>query len=347
MFYKRVSNEKNVSYSVLHEEDKEKRILSILTKVKGSGIIYARSRKHTKEVAAFLVRNGISADFYHAGLSNEERSSKQVNWINNGTRIIVATNAFGMGIDKPDVRLVIHVDLPDSLEAYFQEAGRAGRDEEKAYAILLVGPSDRSNLEQRIISSFPEIATIKQVYQSLANYYQIPIGSAYNESYDFSIIEFSNQYNLSVYTVFNCLKFLEKEGYIYLSENTFNPSRIKMEVQKETLYEFQVKNPKFDPFIKLLLRSYSGLFENFININEGQIAQRLKTNQEKVEQLLHYLTSVEIISYLPQTNQPQLTYLTERLAIEDVRISTEHYHDRKEVAVKKNGKRHLFCECQT
>lgn len=326
---------KNLAYAVLNEEDKQSRLLKILNSVKGTSVIYVRSRKRTKEIASFLLKNGISADYYHAGLSNDERNQKQNNWINDNTRVIVSTNAFGMGIDKPNVRSVVHLDLPDSLEAYFQEAGRAGRDEEKAYAVLLFENADRLDLEQRIISSFPKLETIKQVYQALANYYQIPIGSALNESYSFNIVDFSTQYNMQVYTVFNCLKFLEKENYIHLSESNFNPSRIKFEVTKDELYEFQVKNPKFDLFIKTILRSYAGLFENFAKIDEFELAKRLKSNTEKITQLLNYLNKLEIISYLPQTNEPKLTYLTERLAIENVKISAEHYHDRKEVAIKK------------
>lgn len=326
---------KNLAYTVLKEEDKLNRVLRILKNVKGSSVIYVRSRKKTKEIALFLVKNGISADFYHAGLSNEERTLKQNNWINNITRVIVSTNAFGMGIDKPDVRSVIHVDLPDSLEAYFQEAGRGGRDEAKAYAILLFEEADRIDLEQRIISGFPEIDVIKQIYQSLANYFQIPIGSALNESYSLNIVDFSQQYNLQVYTVYNCLKFLEKEGYLILSESNHNSSRIKFEVNKDELYEFQVKKPKFDLFIKTILRSYPGLFENFAKIDEFEIAKRMKTTKDKVVKALQYLSHLEIIGYLEQTNQPQLTYLTERLGIRDLKISAKHYHDRKEIAVKK------------
>jgi len=326
---------KNLAYTVLREENKRNRVLKILKNVPGTSVIYARSRKKTKEIALFLLKNGVSADFYHAGLSNEERTLKQSNWINSITRVIVSTNAFGMGIDKPDVRSVIHIDLPDSLEAYFQEAGRGGRDEEKAYAILLFEEADRIDLEKRIINSFPEIDVIKKVYQSLANYFQIPIGSALNESYSLNIIDFSQQYNLQVYTVYNCLKFLEKESYLILSESNHNASRIKFEVNKDDLYEFQVKKPKFDLFIKTILRSYTGLFENFAKIDEFEIAKRMKTTKDKVVKALQYLSHLEIISYLEQTNQPQLTYLTERLDIKDVKISAKHYHDRKEIAIKK------------
>ncbi|PCH98023.1 MAG: recombinase RecQ [Gammaproteobacteria bacterium] len=326
---------KNLAYAVLKEEDKLNRILKILKKVQGTSVIYVRSRKKTKEIALFLLKNGVSADFYHAGLSNDERTTKQSNWINNITRVIVSTNAFGMGIDKPNVRSVIHIDLPDSLEAYFQEAGRGGRDEKKAYAILLFEEADRIDLEKRIVNSFPEIDAIKKVYQSLANYFQIPIGAALNESYSLNIIEFCQQYNLEVYTTFNCLKFLEKEGYLIFSETNHNGSRIKFEVSKDVLYEFQVKNNKFDLFIKTILRSYAGLFENFAKIDEFEIAKRIKTTKEKVVKALQYLSHLEIISYLEQTNQPQLTYLTERLDIKDVKISAQHYHDRKEIAIKK------------
>jgi ATP-dependent DNA helicase RecQ len=326
---------KNLAYAVLKEEDKLNRLLKILNQVSGTSLIYVRSRKKTKEIAAFLVKNGVSADFYHAGLNNDERNRKQSNWVNNTTRVMVSTNAFGMGIDKSNVRLVIHVDLPDSLEAYFQEAGRAGRDEKKAFAILLFEKADRMDLEKRIVSSFPEIEVIKQVYQALANYFQIPIGSALNESYSFNIIEFSQQYNLQVYTVFICLKFLEKEGYLILSEKNHNSSRIKIEVTKDDLYEFQVKNNKFDSFIKTILRSYSGLFENFVKIDEFELAKRLNTNKEKIIKALQYLGHIKIITYLEQTNLPQLTYLTERLDIKDVKISTQHYHDRQEIAIKK------------
>ncbi len=275
---------KNLAYAVLQEEDKLGRLLKILNKVPGTSVVYVRSRKRTKEIANFLLKNGVSADYYHAGLSNEER---------------------------------------------------AGRDEKKAFAVLLVDEADRLDLTQRIIESFPEIDTIKQVYQALANFFQLPIGSGFNESYDFNIIEFSNQYNFKVNTVFNCLKFLEKEGYIYLSEATFNPSKIKFELKKSELYEFQVKTPHYDLLIKTILRSYGGVFENFVKIDETELAQRLKTDKSKIEEGLNYLNTLKVITFIPQTNQPQLTYLTERLENKNLVISAQHYHERKEIAIKK------------
>lgn len=326
---------KNLSYVVLNEEDKNNRLLKILNKVKGTSVVYVRSRKKTKEIAHFLINNGVSADFYHAGLINEERSRKQLDWINNKIRVIVSTNAFGMGIDKPDVRTVVHLDLPDSLEAYFQEAGRAGRDEKKAYAILLVEQADRMDLEQRIVSSFPPIEIIKQVYQALANYYQIPIGAAFSETYNFDIIAFSKQYNLPVTTAFNGLKFLEKEGYLLLSEATYNPSRIKIEVSKTVLYDFQVKHPKYDVFIKTLLRSYTGLFDNYTKINESEIAKRLSTDKTKIVAALEFLQSNQMIDYIKQTQTPQITFTTPRLDIKELSISAKNYQERKEVAIKK------------
>lgn len=326
---------KNIAYVVVKEEDKLNRLLKVLNKIKGTSVVYVGTRKRTKEIAQFLYRNGISADYYHAGLTNEQRNIKQSNWIENRTRVIVSTNAFGMGIDKPDVRSVVHLDLPASLEAYFQEAGRAGRDEQKAYAILLVEEADRMNLETQIKNSFPALDIIKQVYQALANYYQIPIGSALNESYFFDIIDFSKQYNFSVSTVYNCLKFIEKEGYLFLSEAYYNPSRVKIEVNKSELYEFQVKNPKFDLILKTILRSYTGLFENFTKINETELAKRLKTDKDKIEKALDYLSHIKILTYEKQSNLPQVTFLTPRMESKSLHISKEHYHDRKEVAIKK------------
>lgn len=326
---------KNLGYVVVKEENKLERLLILLKKIDGTAIIYVRSRKKTKEIASFLYKNSISVDFYHAGLSNDERTQKQHNWMANKTRVIVSTNAFGMGIDKSDVRLVVHLDLPDSLEAYFQEAGRAGRDEEKAYAILLFEEADRMDIEQRVVNSFPDIEMIKNVYQALANFYQIPVGSGLNQSYLFNISDFSKQYNLNVYSVFNCLKFLEKEGYLILTEAYYSPSKIKMELKKDDLYEFQVKNKKYDLFIKTILRAYAGLFENYIKIDEFEIAKNLKTSKDTVVKVLSYLKKLNVIDYVEQTSLPQLIYSTARIDATNLNISKQHYHDRKVIAIKK------------
>lgn len=325
----------NLAYVVLYEEDKLNRLIKIVNKVAGSGVVYVRNRRRTKEIADFLLKSGVSADYYHAGLNNQQRDAKQQHWISNHTRIIVATNAFGMGIDKPDVRFVVHMDLADSLEAYFQEAGRAGRDEKKAYAIQLYSNNDVLEFEQQLQRSFPEIKQITQVYTALGNFFQLAVGSGQNETFDFNIAEFSERYSYKPLLVYNAFKFLETEGYISLSEAIHQPSRLLFVVSNEDLYRFQIANKKFDNFIKFLLRSYSGLFENYTNINEQQLAQRLKTTPEIVTQYLKKLHELNIIEFLPSSNTPKITYLTERLSDKNIRISKKHYDFRKKVAYDK------------
>lgn len=326
---------KNLSYVVLNEENKLNRLIKILNTIKGTSVVYVRTRKQTKEIASFLQKNNISSDYYHAGLTTAIRSKKQNNWINNITRVMVATNAFGMGIDKPNVRTVIHLNLPDSLEAYFQEAGRAGRDEKKAYAILLTEKADRLDLEQRITNSFPPIEQIKKTYQALANYFQLPIGSGLNESFQFNLNEFCERFNYHPLTVYNCLNFLERENYLVLTQNENSTSKLLFTAKKNDLYEVQVKNRKLDGLIKTIMRSYGGAFDHYIKINETDIAKRLSIDVNIVEQLLHQLIALNIADYIPKTNLPSITYTTERLATERVTISKASYHTRKEIAVKK------------
>ena len=285
---------KNIAYILLNEEDKLARLLKIAQKVSGSGIVYVRNRKKTQDIANYLRSNKISADFYHAGLDSKTRDIKQSEWVNNKTRVIVCTNAFGMGIDKPDVRFVVHIDLPDSLEAYFQEAGRAGRDEQKAFAILLYNNGDKIELNRNVENSFPEMDAIRQTYQALANYYQIPSGSGLGTTFSFDISAFCDNYKLQAITVFNSLKFIEREGYILLSDAFFQAARLKLEVSRDDLYKFQISNPAFDVFIKLLLRNYAGLFDNFEKINEYDLAKKLKLKQNEVIKKLnlrHYIFS--------------------------------------------------------
>ncbi len=326
---------KNLSYVVIHEEDKLLRLVKIAHNLKGVGIVYVRNRKKTQDIANYLRSNKIEADFYHAGLDAKVREQKQSNWMQNSTRIIVCTNAFGMGIDKPDVRFVVHIDLPDSLEAYFQEAGRAGRDEQNAYSVLLYNKGDKIELERNVNNSFPGIEEIKQTYQALANYYQMPTGSGAGVTFNFDIVAFCDTYKLQALTVFNCLKFLEKEGYISTTEALHQPSRIKFELNREDLYKFQIASPSFDGFIKLLLRTYSGLFDNFVKINEFDLAKKINTSRDEIVKTINYLQQHQLLAYTPQTELPQLTFEQERIDVKNLTISKENLTILKQRAIER------------
>lgn len=326
---------KNVAYILLNEEDKLARLVKIANNVKGTGIVYVRNRKKTQDIASYLRSHKIEADFYHAGLDAKTRDIKQSNWINNKSRVIVCTNAFGMGIDKPDVRFVVHIDLPDSLEAYFQEAGRAGRDEQKAFAILLYNNGDKIELQRNVETSFPEMDEIRQTYQALANFYQMPTGSGLGNTFNFDISTFCDNYKLQPITVFNCLKFIEREGYISLSDAFFQPARIKLELNREDLYKFQISNPAFDTFIKMLLRNYAGLFDNFEKINEFDLAKKLNIKLDDVVKRLNYLHQNKIITYAPQTELPQLTFTMPRVDTKDLSLSKENFSSLKKRAIQR------------
>ncbi|MDF2436365.1 MAG: ATP-dependent helicase RecQ [Bacteroidota bacterium] len=326
---------KNLAYVVLPEEDKLTRLVKIANSVKGTGVVYVRNRKKTQEIASYLHGKNISADFYHAGLDGKMRDLKQSNWIQNKTRVIVCTNAFGMGIDKPDVRFVVHMDLPDSLEAYFQEAGRAGRDEQKAFAILLYNNGDKIELQRNVEMSFPTLEEIRQTYQALANYYQMPIGSGESSIFNFNITEFCDNYKLQAITVFNSLKFIEREGYIALTDAVFQPSRIKIDMNREDLYKFQISTPKYDPFIKLLLRSHSGLFDSFVKINEFDIAKKINIKKDEVIKILNYLQQLKVLSYAEQTELPQLSFLRARVDAKDLFLSRENFSMLKQRAIER------------
>lgn len=316
---------KNLSYVVLQEEDKLSRLIKIVQNVKGAGIVYVRNRKKTQDIAAYLRSHKIPADFYHAGLDTQTRDTKQSNWIQNKSRVIVCTNAFGMGIDKPDVRFVVHIDVPDSPEAYFQEAGRAGRDEEKAFAVLMYNKSDELELQRNLETSFPSLEEIRQTYQALVNYYQMPSGSGQGVTVNFDIVHFCDTYKLQPIIVFNSLKFIEREGYISLTDAVFQPSRIKLEMNREDLYKFQLSNTSIDIFIKLLLRSYSGLFDNFVKINEWDLAKKANLRQEDIVKKLNYLHQHKILTYAAQTELPQLTFEQPRVATNELRFSKENF----------------------
>jgi ATP-dependent DNA helicase RecQ len=325
----------NISYSVLYESNKYFKLDEILQKVKGTAIIYARNRRQTQDITKYLKSKGHSADFYHAGLTNAQRDKAQKLWIDGVTRVIVATNAFGMGIDKPDVRLVVHLDLPDSLEAYFQEAGRAGRDEKKAYATLLFDEADERVLREKHIADFPEIEVIRNTYLALGNYYQLAIGSGKNETFVFDISDFCNKYKLKPTECFSALKILQLNEYISLSDALLSPSKIMVKVSNDVLYNFQLKNPRFEKLLQILLRSYSGIFEVITKIDEQLIAKRLNTNASEITALLTELKTLELIDYEPKTDLPKITYITERKDHKNLHISPESYQIRKRQAEKK------------
>lgn len=304
---------KNLSYVVFDLEDKYKKLLSIVNNVKGSGLVYVRNRRETSEVALFLQRNQIAADFYHAGLERNDRSKKQEGWKQNKIRVMVATNAFGMGIDKPDVRFVVHLDLPESLEAYYQEAGRAGRDEKRSFAVLLANQSDQAMLKAKYTDNFPSIEEIKKTYHYLGSYFQLAYGAGEGLNFSFDLADFCRRFKLGVIKTIGALKFLEHDGYITLSENIFLPSRVMFTAGNEDVYRFQIENSGYDPLIKTILRSYGGMFDHYAGINESDIAKRLGISFNNVVRLLNNLQDQQLLSYLPQTDQPQLQFLVARV----------------------------------
>lgn len=325
----------NLSYSAFKIESRISKIVEILKKVPGSGIIYCKSRKRTKEISDLLRMQGISSDFYHAGLSNDERSRKQEDWIKNKTRIIVCTNAFGMGIDKPDVRTVIHADIPDCLENYYQEAGRAGRDGKTAYAVLLHDSQDIDDLEQLPAQRFPKPEEIKLVYQAVANYLQLPSGMGGGQYYDFDIADFMKKFKLDSYTSLYSLKALEQDGWLAFNEQVFIPAKVRFISGKDELYNFEKKHPALEVIIKSLLRSYEGIFDNTVSISEKTLAWLLRKDVEEINQQLAILDRAGIIEYTPQKDSPQLLLLRNRARTDEVTIDIAAYNHRKERLVQR------------
>jgi len=320
----------NISYSAFCEESKERKLFDILQKVQGSAIVYVRNRRRTKEISDWLNRNKISAEFYHAGLAMNDRFKKQEAWIKNQVRVIVATNAFGMGIDKPDVRVVVHLDLPENLEAYYQESGRAGRDGLKSYAILLYFKSDLTDTYKQIDQKYPPIENLKRIYQALANYFKLAVGGENFESYDFDFQEFIGTFGLVANDTHNALKKLEDEGLIQLSDSYFSPSKLVFKIDNHSLYNFQIKNANYDKFTKMLLRMYGGqLFTDFTTISESAIGKNYFASNPEVEKMLEYLHEVGIATYQKQKSAPQLTFLTARQDANNLAIDRAEYHRRK------------------
>lgn len=319
----------NLTYVVLKEQDKLKRVERMVKNVGGSGIVYVRSRKKTVEYARML-SSMVSVDFYHAGLDMKERNQKQKNWMDGKTKLMVSTNAFGMGIDKPDVRYVVHMDVPDAIESYFQEAGRAGRDGKQSYATILFDQNDIERAKESLEQSYPKIEFIKKVYDALGNYFQIPLGSMQDRSFDMNVKDFADRYGWKTLDVFHALRFLEKDGYILMNNSLKNASRVFISESKETLYKFQLEYERYDRLIKVLLRSYSGLFTQYAFIDEKTIAQRADMEVDQVVKALKFMQQQELLKYIPSSGKPQLTFTQPRLESQNVLISSENYHHRLE-----------------
>lgn len=319
----------NLAYVVRTTENKDEQLLKILNNVQGTSVVYVRNRKRTKEIADFLQQNGISSEHFHAGLKNETKDERQSRWKTGETRVIVSTNAFGMGIDKAEVRSVIHIDLPDSLEAYFQEAGRAGRDEKKAYAVVLYNNGDAVKMRKRVSDSFPGKEMVIRVYDALCNYLGVGIGSGLDCVFAFDIADFCSKFKLPILITYNCLKILQQAGYIELTDEQDNTSRLLFTLQKDDLYKLR-QNTEQDQLIHVLLRSYTGLFTEPAYINEDLIAKRLGWKRDMVYNQLTGLAKEKIIQYIPRKKTPFLTLTHEREATERIILGKEAYDDRRE-----------------
>ncbi|MGL4364502.1 MAG: RecQ family ATP-dependent DNA helicase [Bacteroidales bacterium] len=321
---------KNLAYIVRETISKEKELLKIAKALQGTAVVYVRNRGQTIETATLLRQEGISAEAYHGGMSNEERSNKQDAWKNGKIRIIVATNAFGMGIDKPDVRWVLHMELPDSLEAYYQEAGRGGRDEKKAYAILLYNTRTEKKMEMRIKASFPPIEDIKHIYQALGSHLQIPIDTGINTTHDFNIEKFCEHYKIHPVQVYSALQILQRDGYLEFIPEADNAAKLMFLASKEDLYKIQVFNPELDLIIKAFQRAYIGLFTQYVDIDENYIARALKLTPAHIYEALNQLRKKKAVAYIPRKKNPLIIYTDNRLDNKNLRITKENYIDRKE-----------------
>ena len=321
---------KNLAYVVRNASDKRNELIHILNSLKGPAIVYARSRRRTKEFADLLTEAGISATFYHAGLDATIKDERQQAWQKDKVRVMVATNAFGMGIDKPDVRLVVHIDCPDSIEAYFQEAGRAGRDGRKAYAVLLYNDADQRKLEKRIADTFPEKNYIRQVYEHLAYFYQIGVGSGYNHTFEFNIDKFCHAFRHFPIQVDSALKILNRAGYIEYTEEQYNQARVMFTIGRNDLYRLEHNSPNEDKIITALLRNYGGLFTDYNYIDESFIASQTALQPHQVYMTLKSLSERHILHFIPQKKTPYIRYTQRREDMEHVQLPPAVYEERKE-----------------
>ncbi|MBL0152118.1 MAG: RecQ family ATP-dependent DNA helicase [Chitinophagaceae bacterium] len=320
----------NLSYSCFRVESKINKILDVLNNVPGSSIVYCRSRRRCREMSELLQLHGISSNYYHAGLSREERDARQESWIKDETRVIVCTNAFGMGIDKPAVRSVIHADLPDCAESYYQEAGRAGRDGKKSYAVLLYGDKDLQELKESADTRFPDEAEIKSIYQSLANYLQLPSGEGAGRSFDFEISDFIQKFKHPVQTVLYVLRLLEQEGWMAFNEQVYVPAMAGFTTNKDELYRFEAEHPALEPMIKSMLRTYEGIFDQSVPIMEKQLAGLMRMDESEVKLQLTELASLRLIEYHPLEDHPRILLLRNRVRPEELKVDMQAVAHRKE-----------------
>ena len=321
---------KNLAYIVRNTESKQEELLHILNSVSGSAIVYTRNRKRTREVAELLVNNEITATFYHAGLNNDVKDQRQRSWLSGESRVMVATNAFGMGIDKPDVRLVIHVDLPDSPEAYFQEAGRAGRDGQKAYAVLLYAKSDKATLSKRITDTFPDKEYIRKVYEDVNYYFQMAMGDGLGCTFAFNLDEFCRNFKHFPVQADSALKILTRAGYLEYTDKQDNASRILFTIHRDELYKLRETDPETEKLINVILRSYTGLFTDYAYINEDSLAIRSGLTRQRIYEILLMLTRRHILHYIPRKKTPYIIYTRERQEAGRLAITRDIYEERKE-----------------
>lgn len=321
---------KNLAYIVRNTESKQEELLHILNSVSGSAIVYTRNRKRTREVAELLVNNEITATFYHAGLNNDVKDQRQRSWLSGESRVMVATNAFGMGIDKPDVRLVIHVDLPDSPEAYFQEAGRAGRDGQKAYAVLLYAKSDKATLSKRITDTFPDKEYIRKVYEDVNYYFQMAMGDGLGCTFAFNLDEFCRNFKHFPVQADSALKILTRAGYLEYTDEQDNASRILFTIHRDELYKLRETDPETEKLINVILRSYTGLFTDYAYINEDSLVIRSGLTRQRIYEILLMLTRRHILHYIPRKKTPYIIYTRERQEAGRLAITRDIYEERKE-----------------
>jgi len=325
----------NLSFSTFEVDSKVNKLYEVLNKVGGSAIIYTRNRKRTKEIAHLLQLNNISADYYHAGLTQEDRNKKQEQWIDNKTEVIVCTNAFGMGIDKPDVRVVVHMDIPDNLENYYQEAGRAGRDGKRSFAVLVYTRQELAELQKLPDIKYPPVSEIKKVYEALVNHLQIPAGCGENTYYDFNLNDFIRYFKLNIFLVINALKALEQDGHLTFNEQVFIPSKVGFTCIKDVLNDFELAHPYLENTIKYLLRTYEGIFNHVVSINENLFSRLINISPDELIKQLKELQAYGIIDYQPQKETPQIFFLHNRAPAQQLSFNHKYHLQRKEEYTKR------------